>query len=151
MTGGSKRPEAFRTISEAAEELGVAQHVLRFWESKFPEVSPMKRGGNRRYYRAEDMALLAAINKLLYTDGYTIKGVQKLLAEHGVRGLVEGTGAEAPASVPVTAPALPLSLDTLPAGDLSALSRVGQDPVRLKQLAAELRSIRDRLAAALDD
>ncbi len=74
---------AFRTISEVSEELGVPQHVLRFWESKFSAIKPMKRGGNRRYYRPEDLQLLRSINRLLYTDGYTIRGVQKLLREHG--------------------------------------------------------------------
>jgi DNA-binding transcriptional MerR regulator len=70
---------AYRTISEVAELIGVPQHVLRFWETKFPQIQPMKRGGNRRYYRPHDIALLTRINRLLHTDGYTIKGVQKLL------------------------------------------------------------------------
>ncbi len=77
----SKSAGAFRTISEVAEELGVPQHVLRFWESKFSQVKPLKRGGGRRYYRPEDVALLRQIKSLLYDDGYTIKGVQKLLKE----------------------------------------------------------------------
>jgi DNA-binding transcriptional MerR regulator len=74
-----KSETAFRTISEVAEELGVQQHVLRFWETKFSQVKPMKRGGGRRYYRPEDVALLKKIHSLLYVEGYTIKGVQKLL------------------------------------------------------------------------
>ncbi len=78
-----KSVTAFRTISEVSEELGVPQHVLRFWESKFSAIKPMKRGGNRRYYRPEDLHLLRSINRLLYTDGYTIRGVQKLLREQG--------------------------------------------------------------------
>ena len=76
---GSKSAGAFRTISEVADELDVAQHVLRFWESKFPQVRPLKRGGGRRYYRPEDVDLLRRIRSLLYEEGYTIKGAQKLL------------------------------------------------------------------------
>ena len=75
----AKAESAFRTISEVAEELGVQQHVLRFWETKFTQVKPLKRGGGRRYYRPEDVALLKKIHTLLYAEGYTIKGVQKLL------------------------------------------------------------------------
>jgi len=78
-----KSASAFRTISEVAEVLGVQQHVLRFWETKFSQIRPLKRGGGRRYYRPEDMALLQRIHELLYTQGYTIKGVQKLLKEQG--------------------------------------------------------------------
>ena len=87
MPGSSERrrtgksPAAFRTISEVADELGLEQHVLRFWETKFPQVKPMKRGGGRRYYRPEDVALLDRIKTLLHRDGYTIKGVQKLLKQ----------------------------------------------------------------------
>jgi DNA-binding transcriptional MerR regulator len=76
-----KSAAAFRTISEVAQELEVPQHVLRFWESKFTPVRPLKRGGGRRYYRPEDVDLLRRIRTLLYSDGYTIKGVQKLLRE----------------------------------------------------------------------
>src|ERR671919_1517822 len=81
-----KSAQAFRTISEVATELDVPQHVLRFWESKFSQVRPLKRGGGRRYYRPEDVDLLRRIRTLLYEDGYTIKGVQKLLRE-GQSGL----------------------------------------------------------------
>jgi DNA-binding transcriptional MerR regulator len=77
----AKSPSAFRTISEVASELDVPQHVLRFWESKFTQVKPMKRGGGRRYYRPEDVELLRRIRSLLYDDGYTIKGVQKVLRD----------------------------------------------------------------------
>ena len=76
---GRKSAEAFRTISEAAGELKLPQHVLRFWETKFPHIRPLKRGGGRRYYRPEDLLLLRRIRDLLYDDGYTIRGVQKLL------------------------------------------------------------------------
>jgi DNA-binding transcriptional MerR regulator len=80
-----KAPDAFRTISEVAEELDVPQHVLRFWESRFREIKPMKRGGGRRYYRPEDVDLLRGIRHLLYGEGYTIRGVQRLLKEQGLR------------------------------------------------------------------
>ena len=85
----NKAPEAFRTISEVADELEVPKHVLRFWEAKFAQLKPMKRGGGRRYYRPEDVALLRGILFLLYNDGYTIKGVQKILREHGPRFVMD--------------------------------------------------------------
>jgi DNA-binding transcriptional MerR regulator len=84
-----KAPEAFRTISEVADELNVPKHVLRFWEAKFAQLKPMKRGGGRRYYRPEDVALLRGIRFLLYDDGYTIRGVQKILREQGPRFVME--------------------------------------------------------------
>jgi DNA-binding transcriptional MerR regulator len=80
----SKSMEAFRTISEVADELEVPKHVLRFWEVKFPQVRPMKRGGGRRYYRPEDLELLRGIRHLLHAEAYTIKGVQKILREQGI-------------------------------------------------------------------
>jgi DNA-binding transcriptional MerR regulator len=80
----SKAAEAFRTISEVAEELDVPKHVLRFWEVKFPQVRPMKRGGGRRYYRPEDLELLRGIRHLLHIEGYTIRGVQKILRSQGI-------------------------------------------------------------------
>jgi len=81
----AKSAEAFRTISEAADELGVAQHVLRFWETKFSFIRPMKRAGGRRFYRPSDIAVLATVRRLLHHDGYTIKGVQKLYRQTGLR------------------------------------------------------------------
>jgi DNA-binding transcriptional MerR regulator len=84
-----KAPEAFRTISEVADELKVPKHVLRFWEAKFAQLKPMKRGGGRRYYRPEDVALLRGIRFLLYDDGYTIRGVQKILREQGPRFVMD--------------------------------------------------------------
>jgi DNA-binding transcriptional MerR regulator len=80
---GRKAPSAFRTISEVADDLHIPQHVLRFWETKFPQLKPLKRGGGRRYYRPEDVELLRRISDLLYIQGYTIKGVQRLLREGG--------------------------------------------------------------------
>ena len=76
-----KAPSAFRTISEVADDLHIPQHVLRFWETKFPQLKPLKRGGGRRYYRPEDISLLRRVSDLLYTQGYTIKGVQRLLED----------------------------------------------------------------------
>ena len=109
------------------------QHVLRFWETKFPAIKPLKRGGNRRYYRPEDVALIRAVNKLLYTDGYTIRGVQKLLKERGVKAVVGGEKpSEAPAAV---VPPMPLPLEDGPALGSAEL--------------ATLRAIRDRLASAV--
>jgi DNA-binding transcriptional MerR regulator len=79
-----KAPEAFRTISEVAEEINVPQHVLRFWESRFAQIKPMKRGGGRRYYRPDDVDLLRGVRHLLYGEGYTIRGVQRILREEGI-------------------------------------------------------------------
>lgn len=88
-----KSPEAFRTISEVADDLDLPQHVLRFWETRFSQIKPMKRGGGRRYYRPDDIDLLKGIRKLLYDQGYTIKGVQKLLRQNGVKFVTAiGTG-----------------------------------------------------------
>jgi DNA-binding transcriptional MerR regulator len=83
-----KSAEAFRTISEVAEDLDLPQHVLRFWETRFTQIKPLKRGGGRRYYRPEDVELLRVIRQLLYGEGYTIKGVQKILKEQGVRSAI---------------------------------------------------------------
>lgn len=93
----NKAPDAFRTISEVAEELDLPQHVLRFWESRFPHIKPLKRGGGRRYYRPDDIDLLRGIRRLLYSDGYTIRGVQRILREQGVHTVQSvGQGQEAP-------------------------------------------------------
>ncbi|MFC5422476.1 MerR family transcriptional regulator [Bosea eneae] len=81
----NKSPDAFRTISEVAEDLDIPQHVLRFWETRFSQIKPLKRGGGRRYYRPDDVALLKGIRRLLYGEGYTIKGLQRILKEQGPR------------------------------------------------------------------
>lgn len=100
-----KSSSAFRTISEVAAELDVPKHVLRFWEGKFPQLRPMKRGGGRRYYRPEDVDLLRGIRWLLYSDGYTIKGVQRILRDNGVRFVKEcWRGAPAPEPKAAEAP-----------------------------------------------
>lgn len=124
----AKGPEAFRTISEAADELHVPQHVLRFWETKFTFIKPMKRAGGRRFYRPADIAVLRGVRHLLHDQGYTIKGVQKLHREHGLKHLVsagEGVAppATAPASAEKVAPATPkpAAVAAKPPGDTSAL------------------------------
>ena len=117
----AKGPDAFRTISEAADELHVPQHVLRFWETKFIFIKPMKRAGGRRFYRPSDIAILAGVRRLLHDEGYTIKGVQKLHREHGVKRLVAaGEGAVTPAPIAAAAPAKPR-------GDTSALLEALRD------------------------
>ena len=86
-----KSPEAFRTISEVSKDLSLPQHVLRFWETKFAQIKPIKRGGGRRYYRPEDVDLLKGIKNLLYNDGYTIRGVQKVIKENGPKNILFST------------------------------------------------------------
>jgi DNA-binding transcriptional MerR regulator len=117
-----KSDAAFRTISEVADDLDVPQHVLRFWETKFSQVKPLKRGGGRRYYRPEDVVLLKRIRALLYTDGMTIRGVQKLLRETGAKALA----GEAPDS----------AASSQNRGDMAAV-------------LGELSALRDELRAAL--
>ena len=126
-----KAATAFRTISEVSTELEVPQHVLRFWETKFPQIRPLKRGGGRRYYRPEDVELLRRIQHLLYTQGYTIKGVQRLLRE--------GRTAE-PGPEEQAAEAEPTQ------GDLIA-SEAGAEPAEAAGREAELRGVLDELVA----
>jgi DNA-binding transcriptional MerR regulator len=133
----AKGPEAFRTISEAADELNVPQHVLRFWETKFAFIRPMKRAGGRRFYRPTDIAVLKGVRRLLHDEGYTIKGVQRLCREQGVRRLVAaGQGAGA---------AVPAAEMGLPAG--AVLSDQGRD--RLAEILAELEDAKQRLDGIL--
>jgi DNA-binding transcriptional MerR regulator len=101
----AKGPEAFRTISEAADELGVPQHVLRFWESRFSFIRPMKRAGGRRFYRPQDIVVLRGVMRLLHDEGYTIKGVQRLHREEGIRRVVGA--AEPPPAAAAPEPAEP--------------------------------------------
>ncbi len=138
----SKSAGAFRTISEVADELDVAQHVLRFWESKFPQVRPLKRGGGRRYYRPEDVDLLRRIRSLLYDEGYTIKGAQKLLkgqrrspADRTPRENGNGQTAVDQEPVSPTREALPTPLD---ARQKQALAAVRSE---LAELRASLRKL----------
>ncbi len=94
-----KSPDAFRTISEVADDLDMPQHVLRFWETRFSQIKPLKRGGGRRYYRPDDVDLLKGLRRLLYGEGYTIKGVQRILKEQGARHVVAiGRGGPLPAT-----------------------------------------------------
>jgi DNA-binding transcriptional MerR regulator len=102
-----KAPDAFRTISEVADDLDIPQHVLRFWETRFTQIKPMKRSGGRRYYRPDDVDLLRGIRRLLYGEGYTIRGVQRILKENGIKsvqGLVDGHAA--PSFAPMSAAAV---------------------------------------------
>lgn len=126
-----KSPEAFRTISEVSEELGLPQHVLRFWETRFAQVKPMKRSGGRRLYRPDHIALLRGIKALLYDDGLTIKGVQKMLRESGARTVIARGKADAA-----------LSLEMTEDGN-------GMLPLDLPEDAGErLAALKDRVAAA---
>jgi DNA-binding transcriptional MerR regulator len=97
----NKGPNAFRTISEAAEEVGTPQHVLRFWETKFSFLRPMKRAGGRRFYRPQDIAVLKGVKTLLYSRGYKIEGVQRLYREQGLRSLIAATGADVADLLPI--------------------------------------------------
>ena len=128
MRASGKSQSAFRTISEVSEDLGVPQHVLRFWESKFTQLRPLKRGGGRRYYRPEDLTLLRRIHDLLYKEGYTIKGVQRVLrVPRKAAGALDAETAAAPkaeiADIPAAAPATAeaRSLEPLLKGLLSDL------------------------------
>lgn len=116
-----KGPDAFRTISEAADELGVPQHVLRFWETKFSFIRPMKRAGGRRFYRPHDLTVLAGVRDLLHKEGFTIKGVQKLYRDQGSKRLVAGADGPVPELVSEVAPqAAPVVAASAPAPKPSA-------------------------------
>jgi DNA-binding transcriptional MerR regulator len=124
----AKGPEAFRTISEAAAELNVPQHVLRFWETKFAFIRPMKRAGGRRFYRPADIAVLRGVRQLLHDEGYTIKGVQRLHREEGLRRLIVAGGGEA---APLPEPSSPPT--TIAAGDKPGLIQALHDLEAAKQ------------------
>lgn len=111
----AKGPDAFRTISEVADDLDLPQHVLRFWETRFSQIKPMKRGGGRRYYRPQDVELLRGIRVLLYGEGYTIKGVQRLLKERGVKTVMAVGRGEA--SVDIDGPELGKASNIQSVGD----------------------------------
>ncbi|QYE33671.1 MerR family transcriptional regulator [Polymorphobacter sp. PAMC 29334] len=129
---------AYRTISEVAEQIGVPQHVLRFWETRFPQIQPLKRGGNRRYYRPQDIALLTRINRLLHTDGYTIKGVQKLL-DDGAAPVADAGAAPKVAARRVAVPLAPTPVsDTSKPRDASLLVAIR---ARLAAALAEARAL----------
>ena len=105
-----KAPDAFRTISEVADDLDIPQHVLRFWETRFAQIKPMKRSGGRRYYRPDDVDLLKGIRRLLYGEGYTIRGVQRILKEHGVKAVQGLSDSSVAASFGAVEKTLELSL-----------------------------------------
>ncbi|WP_374650391.1 MerR family transcriptional regulator [Dongia sp.] len=166
-----KAAGAFRTISEVADDLEVPQHVLRFWETKFPQIKPMKRGGGRRYYRPEDVDLLRAIRGLLYDQGYTIKGVQKLIREGALRlgadlsevealGLSPDAAGNGHAAAEAAGPADSQTDPTLAAklGQATAMldlplfkaAALDERQVReVKAITAELEELRDRLRKVL--
>ena len=144
LAAAQKSPEAFRTISEVAVELELPQHVLRFWETRFGAVRPLKRGGGRRYYRPEDVDLLKGIRTLLYSDGLTIKGVQKIFKDRGPRYVLElGRG-----GISLTGP--------LPREERPALKTArtpqpqvsGEERTRFATLLDELQDLKTRLRAA---
>lgn len=151
----TKSEAAFRTISEVADDLDVPQHVLRFWETKFSQIRPMKRGGGRRYYRPEDVGLLRRIRGLLYDDGFTIKGVQKLLRDGAIKPQAAGDEAPPPPPVaaelaatdcgadPVASVADPIAAieDRAARGGLTDHARA-----EIRDVIAELTAVRDMLA-----
>ena len=140
----AKSPNAFRTISEAAEEVGAPQHVLRFWETKFSFVAPLKRAGGRRFYRPQDVVLLKAVRRLLHDEGLTIKGVQRLFREQGVKKLATWGDPHGLVSFePDGAAALP---DPAP---VAAVPPTAVSSIRLRQVLAELEGARARLDAVL--
>jgi DNA-binding transcriptional MerR regulator len=147
-----KAPDAFRTISEVAEELDVPQHVLRFWESRFREIRPMKRGGGRRYYRPDDIDLLRGIRHLLYGEGYTIRGVQRLLREQGVRFVQSVWQPGAPQ--PTLQPAETSSEDEIDESDEDEQGEVSDARPAAPRVVAPAgltREDRQKLQAALQD
>lgn len=151
-----KSPSAFRTISEVATDLDVPQHVLRFWETKFPQLKPLKRGGGRRYYRPEDVQLLQRVRDLLYRDGYTIKGVQRLLRDGTRETKAEETKpAASPAPEPVaveesahgeTKPSEPPIFE--PAETAAPAGLTAAQREELEAIRAELVALRDHLKNA---
>lgn len=146
-----KSADAFRTISEVADDLEVPQHVLRFWETKFPQIQPLKRGGGRRYYRPEDVDLLRAVRGLLYDQGYTIKGVQKLLRDGNLRldggRVVEALPSDAPAAIIEAEAAIQAEMESLP---LFKAGLSDQQIAELKLITDELVDLRDRLSQILN-
>jgi DNA-binding transcriptional MerR regulator len=160
----AKAPDAFRTISEVAGDLDIPQHVLRFWETRFTQIKPMKRSGGRRYYRSDDVDLLRGIRRLLYGEGYTIRGVQRILREHGIKAVQSLADADIMPPSPTSAvdrhdtdgeehhesvpPAIDIDEDDTPAQTAPVLARdrsvrlarvapsVSVEPSRMNQSAA---------------
>jgi DNA-binding transcriptional MerR regulator len=138
----AKGPEAFRSISEASDALGVPQHVLRFWETKFSFIRPMKRAGGRRFYRPQDIAVLAEVRRLLHEEGYTIKGVQKLHRELGARRFLAAgeTPLRRPEPKPTLEPPPPAPHEPL-ALDAAARRRLGEVLEELEAAKARLEQL----------
>ena len=133
----AKGPDAFRTISEAAAEVGVPQHVLRFWETKFSFIRPMKRAGGRRFYRPQDIAVLRGVCALLHREGYTIKGVQKLHKEQGSKRLIAAGQAEGAPAAAIEAP------------ETDAATAPDESRGRLEDALSDLEAVKARLDALL--
>ncbi len=148
----AKDPGAFRTIREVSEQLDVPQHVLRFWETRFPELKPLQRGGNRRYYRPPDVAFAAALHKLLHKDGYTVKGVRKLITDHGAANLVAvANGLPAPTRGRAAGQRSAQAASPEPPPEPSASPSAFAPPsaATSSRMLGDLGRMRDRLAAAL--
>jgi DNA-binding transcriptional MerR regulator len=147
-----KSPDAFRTISEVADDLDIPQHVLRFWETRFTQIKPMKRSGGRRYYRPDDVDLLRGIRRLLYGEGYTIRGVQRILKEHGIASVQRLADGSAVASFGAIEKAVGQSLleqdddDAIPGIDVDDDDYEGTDGIDFRLLDIE----DDGIPAALD-
>ena len=144
----AKGPDAFRTISEAAEAVGAPQHVLRFWETKFPFVTPVKRAGGRRFYRPQDIVVLKAIRRLLHDEGLTIKGVQRLHKDQGLARLAAYGDADAAFAMDADS-AVATEVTSKPAPNVSAAAPGPVSTVRLRQLLVEIEGARARLDAVL--
>lgn len=139
-----KSPDAFRTISEAAEELGVPQHVLRFWETRFAQLKPMKRAGGRRYYRPADIDLLKGISGLLYREGYTIRGVQKIIRDEGCSHVVAiGRRLAKPGAAANESPS--------PASSAKAMPKEAEEPAQPLLPLGEVKVVVHRLGAEHTD
>ncbi|HXG81365.1 MAG TPA: MerR family transcriptional regulator [Sphingomicrobium sp.] len=134
MATGEKAPDAFRTIGELSAELGVAQHILRYWETKFPQLRPLQRAGNRRYYRPADVALARRIHRLLNEEGYTVKGVQKLLRSK---------------DEPAIEPLVVKAANVVPEPEYGVDTPIPAEQGRID--IERLKFVRDHLAAALQD
>jgi DNA-binding transcriptional MerR regulator len=143
-----KSPEAYRTIREVADSLDLPQHVLRFWETRFPQIRPLKRAGGRRYYRPDDIERLRLIKRLLYDEGYTIKGVQKLFKEQGVQALsavalplreppLEPDAAEAPRVPPVQEPRVKAADSRIADDELAALREALADIAEAQRILVQ--------------